>query len=172
VGTLGIHERAAAVEDLSVSTLCRKRERVPKCVSTWQGNTRNFVVIPAKAGTQCLCSSTSMSFSAPSHGAGYFCSDVGARLRATVSNKPQAAVHGSLPRPHVRVRALAGARQCRAKARLALSRAPACDARRHATAPETHFDTAIHGLGSSGLPTFWVPTRDPEALPQRSTKPL
>ena len=56
------------------------------------------------------------------------------RARAGANESSQATVHGLLSRPHVLVRALAGARQCRAKSRLALSRAPCCDARRHATA--------------------------------------
>jgi hypothetical protein len=59
------------------------------------------------------------------------------RARAGANKDSQAAIHGSLSRPHIHVRALAGARQCRAKSRLALSRAPGCDARRHATAPES-----------------------------------
>jgi hypothetical protein len=72
------------------------------------------LVVPAQAGTQwsyrhrlhLLNHCDIHVFSAPFHGAGYFPFGVGARLRATASNKSQAAVHGSLPGPHIPVRAL------------------------------------------------------------------
>src|SRR5690348_11632301 len=110
-----------------------------------------------------------MSFSAPSHGAGYFPFGesnqshsrwtrwsrrhrVGSTAlapclaRAGANRDSQAAVHGAFARPHVLVRALAGARQCRAKARLALSRALGIVAAASRQRGKAHFDTAIHGL--------------------------
>jgi hypothetical protein len=50
-----------------------------------------------------------MSFSAPSNGAGSGLPGVGARLRATESSKSRAAIHGSLPGPHIHVRAFISA---------------------------------------------------------------
>jgi hypothetical protein len=58
---------------------------------------------------------------------------------------PRAAILGSLSRPHILVRALAGARLCRAKSRLALARALGCVAAASHTAPESSLKTAIPG---------------------------
>jgi hypothetical protein len=62
----------------------------------------------------------------------------------------------SLKLPCASRRARAGANShIRVLRQSRLSRAPGCDARRHATEPKAHFDTAIHGLQFAGGCPLW-----------------